>query len=135
MIDGDCSWFNNPQFRIQCDQSATLYISLLPASSWEDHASHVIGFTLVSMKRTVALASSSHLWDAALCELVCCSMPKGDQISKCRGQEASLWSITIDPLKVYHLVLHTLKRGLQGTKLFAYLLDTYIYNYLYLYIY
>jgi hypothetical protein len=37
VIDGDSSWFNNPQYRVTCETPTNIYISLVPIYSNEDN--------------------------------------------------------------------------------------------------
>ncbi len=111
VMDGDTAWFNNPQYRLQTAKPCQLYISVLASSAVEGDVVHVISITVTSMPKTSPCASHPHLWDSSTVDIVASLRPDG----RLKGQEASVWALNLDPANNYHVVVHTLRRGLEGT--------------------
>lgn len=111
VVDGDASWFNNPQYRVHTAKRCTLFVSVLSSAGLEGDGVHVLCITVVSTPKSSTTAAHPHLWDASAVELVATTKPEG----RIKGQEACLWSLEIDPSHYYHVVVHTVRRGLEGT--------------------
>ncbi len=116
VIDGDASWFNNPQFRVQpTGKRGFLYVSVLSSSGLESDGVHVIAITVTSMPKSSTVACHPHLWDASTVEVVTATGGSGGKTeTRVKGQEASVWALEVDTHHVYHVVVHTLRRGLEG---------------------
>jgi len=110
VIDGDASWFNNPQFRITCEMATNVYISLIPVYNSDSDNQHMLALNVTSIPRPSTFPN--HLWDYSITEVV--AKDKVDAIGKGKGQEASIWNFDIKPDKFYHIVPHTMKRGQEG---------------------
>lgn len=110
VIDGDTSWFNNPQYRLHCEKPTQVYISLVPDSAGSNDGLHLISLSVTAA--TKSHISPMHLWDASSSEIV--MTDKIDGQGKYKGQEASIWDFNISPDKYYHIVPHTLRKGLEG---------------------
>lgn len=111
VVDGDPSWFNNPQYRVHCTKKTTLYVSVLSSSGLEGDGVHVICVTVVATPKSSAGGAHPHLWDTSTVETIAATKPEG----RAKGQEASLWSLELDTSHYYHVVVHTIRRGLEGT--------------------
>jgi hypothetical protein len=109
VVDGDPSWFNNPQYRVHCAKKTTLYVSVLSSSGLEGDGVHVICITIVKTAKTTG-STHPHLWDASTAEVVSATKTEG----RAKGQEASLWAVELEPTHYYHVVVHTIRRGLEG---------------------
>jgi hypothetical protein len=117
VIDGDPAWFNNPQYRIHCAKKTTMYVSVLSSSGLEGDGVHVICITVVATPK-ISGSMHPHLWDASTVETIAATKPEG----RAKGQEASLWSVELDANHFYHVVVHTIRRGLEAAfivRLFA----------------
>lgn len=112
VIDGELSWFNNPQYRLQVVKPSVIYISILPTSGSEDSKTHTMVVTLTSMPIDSKMASQKHLWESTLVETVATVKP--DTNPRVKGQEASIWKVEIDHSKIYHIIAHTQRPGLEG---------------------
>lgn len=119
VVDGDCSWFNNPQFRVRCSEPTTLYISLVPLRGAELEAEATVEvnsapvgcLSVVSYPRTT---SSAHLWDSSSCEPCATEFVNGT--GRVKGQEVSIWKQHLVPSLNYQIVPSTLRRGIAGKR-------------------
>jgi len=109
VIDGDSSWFNNPQYRVTCETPTNIYISLVPIYSNEDNQ-QMFSLNVTSIPRPSTFPS--HLWDYSITDIV--EKDKSDSGGKVKGQEASIWNFELKPERFYHIVPHTMKRGHEG---------------------
>jgi len=111
VLDGDCSWFNNPQFRITAHKPCSVYISVVPLSSEGTDGAQLVAIGVVASAKVPNCPQ--HLWDAATSEVI--AQDKVDGAGRVRGQEASIWALEIDQRHYYHIVPHTLRRGQEGS--------------------
>ena len=88
----------------------SLYVSVLSSAGLEGDGVHVLCITVVSTPKSSTIAAHPHLWDASAVEIVSTTKVEG----RVKGQEASLWALDIDPNHYYHVVVHTVRRGLEG---------------------
>ena len=112
VIDGELSWFNNPQYRVQVVKPSKLYVSILPTSGSEDNKTHTMTLTVTSMPVDSSIATQKHLFESTSVEIV--AVVKLDSNPRIKGQESSIWNIETDPSKIYHVVAHTHRPGLEG---------------------
>lgn len=113
VIDGDASWFNNPQYRVHAEVPGTqIYVSVLPASGEEVDSTHLVSLTMCSMGKTSVASTHPHLWDASTVDII--GTIRADNSARLKGQEASLWNLEMDVKKYYHVVVHTTRRALEG---------------------
>jgi hypothetical protein len=112
VIDGDASWFNNPQFRLSCETPTKICFSLMPVGTADTDGFQMVSFDISQGPKTVD--SSPLLWDGALCNIV--AADKVDAMGRFKGQEVSLWNFSADARSYYHIVPHTMKRGIEGTE-------------------
>ena len=116
VVDGDSSWFNNPQFRVQTQSSmhkAVVYISLVPLSMEGPEGQQVVSLSVTkSQDKTRDEAVTAHLWDGAVTEVIA---QDSSQQHKVRGQEVSIWALHLDPKHVYHVVAETMRLGQEGS--------------------
>lgn len=119
VIDGDCSWFNNPQFRVRSAVPTSVYVSIVPLrgaeldkdSSVDMSSAPVACLSIVSYSKTTV---NPHLWDASQCE-VCSNEFNHGSGKNLKGQETSIWKQNILPSQNYQIVPTTLRRGLLGS--------------------
>lgn len=110
VVDGDSSFFNNPQFRITCSKPTRVFVSLVPLSAESlDSASHN-ALTITSMP--VAAGTPLRVWDIGTAEIV--ATDKIESGGRVRGQEVSVWNFALDPRNYYHIIPHTMRRGQEG---------------------
>jgi hypothetical protein len=110
VVDGDSSFFNNPQFRITCNKPTRIYVSLVPLSAESlDGASHN-AITITSMPR--APGTPLRVWDLGTAEIV--ATDKVETGGRIRGQEVSVWNFHLDPRNYYHIIPHTMRKGQEG---------------------
>lgn len=117
-MDGDCSWFNNPQFRVRSLAPTTIYVSIVPLrganieskeSTIDVNSAPVGCITVVSYPITTA---SPHLWDATACEVCATEFVNGT--GRIKGQESSIWKLNVLPSLNYQVVPSTLRRSTPG---------------------
>ena len=123
VIDGDVSWFRNPQFRMYATGTGlggmggsahtTVYISVLPVSTHDADGFQVVAFDVTASPKTVSTSLlSPNIWDASQIDQIACE--KVDGAGRVKGQEVSLWELKIDTRHYYHIVPHTMRRGQEG---------------------
>jgi hypothetical protein len=114
VIDGDSSWFNNPQIRISCDKPTKVYISCVPLSADKDGTGLSVGIDVVSTKKALGGISTDqyYIWDSVLSNVI--ASDKVDGTGRVKGQESSIWGLAIDTTHNYHIIPHTMKRGQDG---------------------
>eukprot|EP01034_Spumella_vulgaris_P022861 gene22861-29038_t len=119
VIDGDSSWFNNPQYRLNCISGpTTVYVSVVPVDSSEEgdhhhhHQQHDFGNTMF-----VTVTSSSRapdkplfLWDVTSFDVVASDKAEHAPV-RVKGQETSLWELQLDSKHYYHIVPNAMRRG------------------------
>ena len=116
VVDGDASWFNNPQFRIHCTAPGTtqVYVSVVPLGSAEEgvieQTQNVHISVTVSPKSTNLPAP---LWDLTSCEVLASDRTEPG-ILKMKGMESSLWNLELDNKHYYHLVPNTVRREIES---------------------
>lgn len=120
IIDGDSSWFNNPQYRISCGNTpARITLSLIPVSLGEEaEESGQGGSSLPLVQLTVAelprgAASQEHeapfIGDSLLCNVV--ATDKAEGVFRQKGLEASIWNLRLAANKHYFVIPSTSRRG------------------------
>ena len=109
VVDGDSSWFNNPQFRIQTAEKAVVYISLVPLTMEGPDGQQVVSLSVTATPKAGGV-TTGRLWEGAVTEVIA-----QDSQGKVRGQEVSIWALHLDPKYVYHVVAETLRLGQEGS--------------------
>jgi len=108
-IDADASWFNNPQTRISVKERMTVCISVVPITG-EGEAAPTPAITVAA---TPLSANQSHIWDYATCRVVASDkLPRKCALVK--GQEATIWRLTLDPDTMYHIIPSCTKKTAFG---------------------
>ena len=107
-VDGDHSWFCNPQFRISCSKPESVYLSVVPVAASSAKAP-VIGFYILATKKDL---DQQHIWDLTCGHLVTQEAKEG--CGKVKGQECSLWKFDMDPKYNYHVMPHCSKKMSTG---------------------
>ena len=116
VVDGDASWFNNPQFRLTFAGPGTcmVYLSVVPLGTGEEGAleqAQNVHITVTSQARHASQPES--LWDLSSFQLV--EQDRRDGVNaRQRGQETSIWGLELSPKNYYHVVANTSKRGVEG---------------------
>jgi hypothetical protein len=117
VIDGDPSWFNNPQYRIYSKSNATIYVSVIPLGNGEegDAEQAQMSITMVSspMHSSSSLHVPVHIWEVSQFEVVGTDKFEHGPILS-RGQETSIWNVEIDTRHYYHIIPNTIRRGKEG---------------------
>eukprot|EP01031_Cornospumella_fuschlensis_P030520 gene30520-36883_t len=131
VLDGDASWFNNPQYRVTCAKDTTVYISIIPQGNIEDMHNSNSPADLEQASMWVTLCRSpkigasailsggeansyhTHLWEVSQFEVEATDKAENGPIYV-RGQETSIWGVRLDHKMVYHIVPNTSKRGVVG---------------------
>ncbi|RYG69029.1 hypothetical protein EON64_03770, partial [archaeon] len=131
VLDGDASWFNNPQFRVTCAKDTTVYISVIPLGNIEDMHNSSSPADLEQASLWVTLCRSpkggnsailsageansyhTHLWEVSQFEVEATDKVENGPVYV-RGQETSIWGVRLDHKMVYHIVPNTSKRGIVG---------------------
>lgn len=108
-IDGDHSWFCNPQFRISCLKPESIFISVVPVAATAEQAPIVSFYVLQSNK----FLNQQHIWDLSCCPIVSTDTKEG--CGKVKGQECSLWKFHMDPKYNYHIMPYCSKKSSTGT--------------------
>lgn len=117
VVDGDASWFNNPQYRIHCTAPGTtqVYVSVVPLGSADEG---VVEQTQ-NVNITVTASPKSPNVQAALWEISSFDVLASDRteagILRVKGMESSLWSLEMDSKHFYHVVPNTVRRELEST--------------------
>ena len=111
VIDGDSSFFNNPQFRVSCNKSTRIYVSLVPSSADAlDGNSHNC-LTITSTPKQAG--TPLRVWDLGTTDIV--ATDKIESGGRVRGQEVSVWNLHINSHNYYHIIPHTMKKGQEGS--------------------
>jgi hypothetical protein len=116
VMDGDSSWFNNPQYRISCSVPTTVFVSVVPLGAGEavehehDQASNMFVTLTSSVKGpTVPMA----LWEVTDFEVLATDR-SNEAVVRNKGQETCIWGAKLDPRKYHHIVANTIRRGVEG---------------------
>eukprot|EP01035_Chromulina_nebulosa_P020461 gene20461-26549_t len=114
IVDGDSSWFNNPQIRIYCNKATKLFVSTLPLSGDKDGGGLALGVDVIEVNKAVdgSRVNQLHIWDGTLANII--ASDKVDSSGRAKGQEASIWSLDISAHHYYNIIPHTMKRGQEG---------------------
>lgn len=116
VIDGDSSWFNNPQFRVRASVPTSICASIVPLRGLEqdkDVSSEVSApVACLSIVSYAKSTSNPHVWDASACDL--CSTEFINGTGRVKGQETSIWHQQLQPSHFYQIVPNTLRRGISG---------------------
>jgi hypothetical protein len=119
VIDGDTSWFTNPQYKIKCNAPSTVYISLMPINNnnidINQDASTVstlpqVAMTLVENANFITERQES-IGDSYLCNIV--GSEKIDGVLRSKGQEVNMWNVHLQPNVEYFLIPNTTKKGIK----------------------
>lgn len=116
VVDGDPSWFINPQYRISCTASTTIYVSCIPLGSGEegvdvDQFSMYLTVCRSPKHTSTSLVMPAHLWEVSQFEIEATDRVENGPIH-IKGQETSIWAINIDQKAYYHIVPNTSKRNM-----------------------
>jgi hypothetical protein len=116
IVDGDASWFNNPQYRIRTTGPCTVNISLTPVNlAGEDEMGETSSASLpmvsVNVAQFPASMDQSHpsVGDCLLCNIV--ASDKSANVHKMKGQEASIWNLGLDANSAYFIVPNTARKN------------------------
>jgi hypothetical protein len=119
IIDGDPSWFNNPQYKISCPQAAVVNISLYPVNVGADevdatdggqatNALPMVSINVVQIHPSLDQHQPS-IGDALSCVMV--ATDKAEGVYKTKGQEASIWHLRLEANAKYFIVPSTQRKG------------------------
>mmetsp|Transcript_31078 Transcript_31078/g.31618 ORF Transcript_31078/g.31618 Transcript_31078/m.31618 type:complete len:912 (+) Transcript_31078:48-2783(+) len=108
-IDGDCAWFNNPQYKVTTNKSTTIFISVLSYGN-ETENSPIVAIDVVALPKRAF--DSQHLWDCTYVEQI--ATEKIFLTGRMKGVEASVWNVNLHPKTAYYIVPHTMRRGIIG---------------------
>jgi len=117
VVDGDATWFNNPQFRVTTlgghhHKPPTVYVSLVPISSEASHdGAQNVSVLVTSMAR--GPEAPGRVWDVGTCDIV--ATEKVDGAGRSKGQEVSVWALPLEHSKIYHIIPFTQKRNMEGS--------------------
>ena len=115
MIDGDSSWFNNPQYRLICPNPGVnrVYISVSPVGSDESivEQNQSIQLTLTSSSKQSNLPVN--LWDISMFDLIATDHDDS-LVERVKGQETSIWRVDVDSKHIYHIIPNTIKRKVES---------------------
>lgn len=113
VIDGDASWFTNPQYRIHCSAPTTIFVSLIPLGNGDegdmDQASMALTVCKSPRHTSSSLTMPVNLWELTQFEIEATDRPDNGPMHV-KGQETSAWAINIDHKHYYHVVPNTTKR-------------------------
>ncbi len=118
VVDGDSSWFTNPQYRLQCiNGPTTVYVSVVPVEGNEEpdpqqHQPQDLGSTMfVTVTASPKLPNQPlFLWDVTAFDVI--ASDKGEFAPvRVKGQETSLWELHLDAKHYYHIVPNAMRRG------------------------
>eukprot|EP01038_Epipyxis_sp_PR26KG_P006934 gene6934-9488_t len=115
VIDGDASWFNNPEYRLQCSATTIVYISVIPLGGGEDEHDQASNIFVTVTRSIKGPSQPAHLWDVSGFEVF--ATDKSDPSSglvRVKGQETSIWGLTIDHKYNYHIKPNLLRKGIEG---------------------
>lgn len=119
VIDGDPSWFNNPQYRLYSKANATVYVSIIPLGNGEEGDAEQAQMSVTMVASPMHSASSLHVpvhvWEMSQFDVVGTDKFEHGPILS-RGQESSIWGVEIDSHHYYHIVPNTMRRGKEGKK-------------------
>lgn len=120
IVDGDSSWFNNPQYSITCPIATRVTLSLIPVSLGEDagngdmdalassSALPMVQLTVADLPKGTA-QDAPFIGDSLLCNVV--ATDKGENVFRQKGQEASIWNLRLTENKKYFIIPSTSRRG------------------------
>ncbi len=111
VIDGDSSFFNNPQFRVSCHKNTRVYVSLAPLSAETLEGGSHNSLTITSMPKQAG--TPLRVWDLGTAEIV--ASDKVERGGRVRGQEVSVWNLNMNTHNFYHIIPHTMKKGQEGS--------------------
>jgi hypothetical protein len=120
VVDGDASWFTNPQYKFKSATNVTVNISLTPVNIGPDEsydldntnglplstASHVPSVIIYVVQLHPSLNQPHPCIGDSLSTVLIAQSSKVD-----RGHEASLWSLKLEGNKEYYIVPATSKKG------------------------
>ena len=117
VVDGDASWFNNPQYRVTTTNDnirypTTLYVSLVPVST-DANADGVQMTTITIATMPKGHDTPDRIWDLGTCDVV--ATDKIDSAGRQKGQEINVWALKMEADKVYYIIPSTLKKGQEGS--------------------
>ncbi len=114
VIDGDASWFNNPQYRLSCSAPSTIYISVIPLGNGEDgdidQAQMSVSILKSSRNHSSSLHVPIHMWDLSQFEVIATDRYEHGP-TPVKGQETSIWAVPLDTKHFFHVVPNPLRRG------------------------
>jgi hypothetical protein len=112
-VDGDASFFNNPQFRVSTtSKTAKIFISLVPLSIDAVEGAPMNSITITSTPK--GPGAPLRVWDVGTCDIIANDVPT-EGIGRVRGQEVSVWNLEINNKNFYHIIPHTMRKGQEGS--------------------
>ena len=120
IVDGDASWFSNPQYKLRSDTNVVVNISLTPVNIGPDDsydldntsglplssASQVPNVNIYVVQPHPSLTQVHPCVGDALSTLLVAQSPKVE-----KGHEASLWSLKLQGGVEYYIIPTTSKKG------------------------
>jgi hypothetical protein len=114
VVDGDPSWFNNPQYRISATTATTIYVSVIPLGNGEDgdieHSQMSVSVLQSPKSHASSLKVPIHLWDVSQFSVVTSDRQENGPTAV-KGQETSIWEVQIDSKHYFHVVPNSIRRG------------------------
>lgn len=116
VVDGDASWFNNPQYRIHCPGPGPtqVYVSVVPIGLAEDgviEQTQNVHITVTASPRTMNVPAP--LWEISNFDVLASDRTEAGVV-RVKGMEASLWGLEMDPKHYYHLVPSTARKEIES---------------------
>lgn len=116
IVDGDASWFNNPQYRIRTTASCVVNISLTPVNLASDDdmgesSSASLPMVAINVVQFPPGMDQNHpsVGDCLLCNIM--ASDKNSNVHKMKGQEASIWNLTLEANSTYFVVPNTARKN------------------------
>lgn len=116
VVDGDASWFNNPQYRVHFPGPGTaqVYVSVVPLGTAEDgviEQAQNVHITVTASPKSASLPAP--LWEMSTFEVLASDRTEPGLV-RAKGMEASLWGLEMDNKHYYHLVPNTIRRDVES---------------------
>jgi hypothetical protein len=116
VVDGDASWFNNPQYRVHFAGPGTVqvYVSVVPLGSADEgviEQTQNVHVTVTSSPKAANLPAP--LWELSAFDVLASDRAEPG-IVRVKGMESSLWGVEMDSKHYYHLVPNTVKREIES---------------------
>lgn len=117
IVDGDASWFNNPQYKVVPSANAVLNISLCPVNVGSDDPDSadpspntlpMVSINVVRINSTMDMNHPS-VGDSLMCNVI--ANEKQEGVHRQKAQEASIWNLRVQGNATYFIVPSTARRG------------------------